>query len=196
VSNRQYRRYKPDHWAGRFRGEDLDADSQPVVRVSAGDAAGFADWLTERERSAGHRPSPCRYRLPTADEWTTIAECGDKRAFPWGNRWPPAYGNYADSTLGGLAWGWSYAADYRDGHAVSASVIECGENPWRLYGTAGNVWEWTLETRDAKQAARGGAWDSYDEEALTCAARLMLAPDSREPMVGFRLVCDAPPPAP
>jgi len=196
VTNLQYRRFRPDHWAGRFRGEEMDGDSNPVVRVTAGDAAAFAEWLTRREAEAGRLPAGARLRLPTGEEWMLMAECGDGRPFPWGGEWPPRFGNVADRALARLSWGWAYIDGYQDGYALTAPVKESGANPWEIHGLAGNVWEWTSDISGGETAARGGAWDSCGEESLRCRTQVLLPSGESQPTVGFRLVLEPGPDGP
>lgn len=194
TTNEQFRRFRPDHWSGLFRGENLDGPSLPAVRVSYGDATDFAKWLTGRERAAGRLVDGAVFRLPSAEEWSTIAACGDSRAYPWGNAWPPEHGNFADRSVSRLGWGWSYLRDYNDGHGVSCPVSESGQNPWGLFGVAGNVWEWTSEQRGAEYAARGGAWDSNTREFMLCRTRASFPASHQAQTLGFRLVLTAPAP--
>ena len=47
-----------------------------------------------RSRSAMRLPYGMTYRLPGGDEWLKFAQCGDGRTYPWGDHWPPKFGNY------------------------------------------------------------------------------------------------------
>lgn len=188
VTNRDFKEFREDHWSGRYRGEALDNDDQPAVKVSHADAVAFANWLSKREDAAGNLPTGWTYRLPTAAEWLAIAQCGDGRVYPWGSAWPPTSGNYADAALSKQPWAWSYIRDYKDGCGLTCTVGESGGNEWQLCGVGGNVWEWTSESKGNQRAVRGGAWDSYTPQSLQCAVRAFFPTDTRNTTVSFRLV--------
>lgn len=80
VTNEQFRRYRPDHGSGSIGRHAADTDDLPVTQVSWNDAAGFCNWLSERDslplayEKAGdryvlRRPVTIGYRLPTEAEW-------------------------------------------------------------------------------------------------------------------------------
>ena len=204
VTNAQYRRYLPDHESDTSRLEkDFNTDDRPVISVCydlsdtlarVGRVRHFIDWLNEREREAGRLPEGWSFDLPTGDEWTNFARCGDGRAFPWGEGWPPAYGNYADETAQKhlsehLA---AFIKGYDDGHAHTAPVQESGRNDLGLFGVGGNVAEMTLERDDTGRiGVRGGSWGHSSPGTLTVDYRMWLEDRrhrSGHNLVGFRLV--------
>lgn len=187
VTNGEYLKKKPRHNSGSYRGFSLNGDRQPVVRVSFRDAKKFADWLTENER--GSLPRGYRYRLPSNEEWTVIALCGEDRLYPWGDSWPPTRGNYSDLAameklnIPGIE-------GYLDGHVVTAEVELSGRNEWGLYGVGGNVWEACAATTsgDAFGAWRGGSWRHNREGLLRAAVHNVGVGTARYDDRGFRLV--------
>jgi len=188
VTNEQFKRFREDHWSGRFQGEALDDDAQPVVKISQPDAVAFSRWLTRREIEAGRLRTGWRYRLPLEREWMIFAQCGDDREFPWGAQWPPSRGNYADKTLGSRTWADEHIREYDDGYRVSCAVHHSGKNDWGLYGVGGNVWEWMQEFAGGKAVVRGGAWNRAAPEHLACRVRVTFEPTDKDPTIGFRLV--------
>lgn len=189
ITNGEYRKYKPDHNSGEYKGHSLNMERQPVVMVNFDDAKAFAEWLTERERQAGRLPEGYQYCLPDGDKWTKFAQCGDGRRYPWGNEWPPKYGNYADETaMKTFEKDWiSIISGYNDGYAVTCQVEQSGKNPWGLYGVGGNVWEWTSEAHGASRVLRGASWDSVEDD-LQCVSRYSSDPLRRCDYIGFRLL--------
>ena len=118
-------------------------DSHPVVCVSWRDAQAFCQWLSEREGSS--------YRLPTEGEWEYAARAGTTTMYVGGNSPDSvyAYGNVADAALeaahpGSVRRQRIAALNPGDGDGMvfTASVANFKGNPWGLYDTHGNVWEW------------------------------------------------------
>jgi len=183
VTNEEYRRFKADHTSGDIQGQSLNGERQPVVQVSYDDAVAFAEWINRRSVL----PEGYKARLPDGKEWLTIAQCGDGREYPWGNEWPPKYGNYS-----GQESAWSSKIDgYNDGHPVSCDVGQSGINTWGLYGVGGNVWEWTSELYGTAGARvlRGASWYGGGREDLRCSCRFNVGvPSGRYGSIGFRLV--------
>jgi len=174
VTNGQYRRCDPNHDSRQYKGHDLNGDCQPVVQISYDEAVAFGEWLTRRaEAASGPSRHGWQYRLPSAAEWSALAECGDRRKYPWGSEWPPKYGNYSDQSSA-----WPQKIDgYDDGFPVTCVVGESGRNDWGLYGVGGNVWEWTPEfkQKDRCRYLRGGSWAdcSFTAGFLRCQARYL-----------------------
>ena len=193
VTNRQYERYFPAHRSRSFEGFALNEPDQPVVHVSWQDADAFCTWLNTQ--FAERIPTGMVFRLPTGREWTVIASCGDARHYPWGNDWPPRYGNFSDTAARAQLSQWRGIAGYNDGYPVSCPVQNSGMNEWGIYGLGGNVWEWTLDWYDSAQtfrSRRGGSWD-FDERAnLEIGAVGFDRPDARYDTIGFRVVVAAP----
>jgi formylglycine-generating enzyme required for sulfatase activity len=155
VTNAEFRRFRSEHSSQDYKGQTLDADRQPAVRVRLDDARAFAQWLTSREQQAGRLLSRYEYRLPVWKEWVEFAVCHSHRLYPWGNEWPPRYGNFGDETAAKLL-SVDGIAGYSDGFAVSCPVDESGRSDWGLYGVAGNAWEWTAD--GATGSPQGGSW--------------------------------------
>lgn len=174
VTNDEYRRFKPDHNSGKAEGKNLNEDRQPVCRVNCEDVAAFTEWAQGQAKGL---PPGYRIRLPTGEEWITFAQCGDGRTYPWGNKWPPKYGNYDEAM-----------ADYQDGVEGTCDVEESGKNSWGLFGVGGNVWEWTSEQVHVDQVLRGGGWGNFDKDFLRCDHKLRALPVRRDSTFGFRLV--------
>ena len=189
VSNGEFRCFRPRHDSLFHESFSLNTDNQPVVRVSWIDAMAFCDWLNVNYWDK--LPADCEFRLPTEKEWQEVASCGTDRKYPWGNEWPPAYGNFSDMTARMNLPNWRGISGYSDGYPVTCPVTESGENEWGLFGLAGNVWEWCADWFDESQQGRvrrGGSWDFDPEASLRVAARGFDRPDARYNTIGFRVV--------
>jgi serine/threonine protein kinase/formylglycine-generating enzyme required for sulfatase activity len=188
--------------------------THPAVKISWDDAMDFCDWLTERERKAGHLGANERYRLPSDHEWscavgiggredearTPIEKSGQLRdTFPWGSQWPPPAdaGNYAGEELSSPL----VAAEkngaivklpgWKDLYATTAPVGSFAPSANGLFDLSGNAWEWCEDWIDAKQIGRvhrGGGWRDGARDSLTSASRYGNGPGAQLDHYGFRVV--------
>ena len=190
ITNRQYRKFDLNHTSRSFEGLNLDLPEQPVVHVSWNDAEAFCGWLNKNY--SDRIPANCEFRLPTADEWEFVAACGDERRYPWGNDWPPLYGNFSDMTARKNLSQWNGILGYDDGYTVTCLVKDSGVNEWGIYGLAGNVWEWCddwFDNADRRfKVRKGGSWDFDPRSSLTVTAKGLDRPDAKYDTIGFRVV--------
>jgi formylglycine-generating enzyme required for sulfatase activity len=181
-------RNKPSDW-GWGRG------NRPVINVSWYDATAYAEWLSQQTGQ--------KYRLPTEAEWEYAARAGTDTKYWWGNTASHEYANYGvDSGWGGLAKG-------KDRWKYTAPVGSFAPNPFGIYDTVGNVWEWTCseyenrykgQEKTCKNKAkiktdgenqshfvlRGGSW-GVDAGGARTANRDGWRPSVRAGLGGFRL---------
>lgn len=202
VSNAQYRQYKPRHRSGYWGDRSLDAPDMPVANVDWYDAVRFCRWLTVKYGTA----TGVEFDLPSVDEWIAAAECGKERPYPWGDEWPPAYGNYADRTFATSALPFAEGlicltnsavfTTYDDGFAVAAPVTMAGSNEWGFYGLAGNVSEWVRDIvrmvpyKDGVRYDMGESWAVAGTRQMHMLryGRSLAPPEARRSFVGFRVV--------
>jgi formylglycine-generating enzyme required for sulfatase activity len=156
VSNREFRRFRPNHDSGRIAAEPLDGDTQPAVNVSWDDAARYANWRSVQEnlspfyqevegRMIAISPPTAGYRLPTEAEWEYLAAHlgrDERNRFPWPGTFPPRQpsGNFADESARRLLT--VIINDYRDGFAATAPVGSFAPNKAGAFDLGGNVSEW------------------------------------------------------
>ncbi len=156
-------------------------DNRPVIYVSWTDAVDYAEWLTNQ---TGHQ-----YRLPTEAEWEYAARAGTETDYWWGNDIGKNRCVCRDS---GSQWSGKQ----------TAPVGSFEPNPFGLYDTVGNVWEWTCSEYEEKYngkeqqcaekkagsrlALRGGSWGSRPRY-VRAATRYDSSDDNRDDFVGFRL---------
>jgi len=152
--------------------------NQPVISVSWHDATAYAQWLSEQ---TGHQ-----YRLPTEAEWEYAARAGTVTKYWWGNDIGSNNAN-CDSRCG-------------DSYQLTAPVGSFAANPFGLFDTAGNVWEWTCsEYQDpyagkeqqcaqggSRLVLRGGSWLNRPI-VMRSSYRYIFSDDFRYQGVGFRL---------
>jgi formylglycine-generating enzyme required for sulfatase activity len=179
----------PDNWT-----EQLQSPNRPAVYVSWDDAVAFCQWLSkQRGRTV---------RLPTEAEWEYAARgrlSGKK--YPWGDEAPDGKANFGNP--------WS--PDWAQGPGkYLKNVGSYGENGYRLFDMAGNVWEWCADLYDenyyenfrnstarnprgptsgTSRVLRGGSWGS-NPNLLRCANRSWNNPTYWNYYVGFRCVQD------
>jgi len=190
ITNAQYRQYKIKHISRAFEGLNLDLADQPAVYVSWNDADEYCNWLTTTY--SNRIPLNCEFRLPTSEEWEFTAACGDERRYPWGNDWPPQYGNHSDMTARKNLSQWRGILGYDDGYTVTCLVEDSGMNEWGIYGLAGNVWEWCEDWMDDAdrrlKIRKGGSWDFDTKESLRISANGFDRPAARYDTIGFRVI--------
>jgi formylglycine-generating enzyme required for sulfatase activity len=183
-----------DDYAGRKADDDL-----PVVNVSWGDAAAYADWLSQRTGKV--------YRLPSEAEFEYALRGGTSTRYWWGNGVPnrPVENltGSADRSPNGRRWSHSFRG-YRDGHWGPAPVMSFAANPFGLYDINGNVSEWVsdcwhdsfmrapndgsawLNPGCSAHVVRGGSWGSSPEQ-VNSAYRQGVEGSVRSGRVGFRI---------
>jgi formylglycine-generating enzyme required for sulfatase activity len=110
-------------------GSDLTGlGEHPVVHVSWGDAAAFAQWAGKR--------------LPTEAEWEFAARGGLEGAeYAWGNALSPDGLVLANTWQGPFP----HANSLADGWARTSPVRSFAGNGYGLFDMIGNVWEWTAD---------------------------------------------------
>ncbi|MDM8560165.1 SUMF1/EgtB/PvdO family nonheme iron enzyme [Candidatus Parabeggiatoa sp. HSG14] len=134
--------------------------NQPVILVSWADAIAYTEWLSQQTGK--------RYRLPTEAEWEYAARAGTKTDYWWGNKIGINLANCRDS-------------DSQWSGQQTAPVGSFKPNPFGLYDTVGNVWEWTCSAYEEKyngdeqrcankndgrkRVIRGGSWGYKPEMA-------------------------------
>ncbi|MCB2101167.1 MAG: SUMF1/EgtB/PvdO family nonheme iron enzyme [Rhodobacterales bacterium] len=103
---------------------DWGAGRRPVMNLTYADIGQYLDWLA---RKTG-KP----YRLPSEAEWEYAARGGTDTPFWWGAE---AGKGRANCRKCGTPWSGK----------GSAPVGSFAANPFGLYDTAGNVWEWVAD---------------------------------------------------
>ncbi len=187
VTQRQWVALMGDN-PSHFKGCD-----RPVDAVSWTDCKAFIAALNAR---LGLDPEG-GYRLPSEAEWEYACRAGSDTPFWWGATVTPAQANY-DGTYpchGGPA------GQYRE---ETVAVRTFQPNPFGLYQTHGNVWEWVEDCwADTYQGAptdgvarisgdrgrrvlRGGSW-STDPWTLRSALRIWDTADDRFNDLGVRI---------
>ena len=169
---------------GKLEDEDWGRDNRPVINVYWHDAVAYTEWLSEQTGQ--------EYRLPTEAEWEYAARAGTETDYWWGND----IGSN-NSVCDGCGSQWD--------DEQTAPVGSFAANPFGLYDTAGNVWEWCADnwhenydvaptdgdvwegSDDSYRVLRGGSWDSYSSY-LRAAYRFYGSPVNRYSYFGFRVV--------
>jgi formylglycine-generating enzyme required for sulfatase activity len=153
-------------WATKWSDPNL-----PVYNVDYGEAEEFGVKLTALLRDSGQLPSDMTVGLPTEAQWVYAARAGTTAHFSFGDD---------HSALGHYAW---YG---KTSGGKPHRVARLQPNPWGLYDTAGNVWEWCADRRGDWRRILGGGWDC-DAESCGPAAFSNFTLDYRSPGLGFRL---------
>lgn len=151
VTNEQYRRFRPEHSSGEFRGLSINADRMPVASLTWEDAQAYCGW-------AG-------VRLPTEAQWEYACRAGGSTRFTWGDdeREAGAHANVSDITAK-AKWSDFEAFSTDDGIAVATAVGMFAPNEWGLHDMLGNVWEWCADWYAADYYERSPASDPTGPE--------------------------------
>ncbi len=159
---------------------------RPVVNVTWDDAVDFSLWLS---KTTGRT-----FRLPSEAMWEYAARAGTTTKYWWGDDFGMnkarcrvcAEGEYLKKT---------------------APVGSFPANPWGLYDTSGNVFEWTLDNYHpdykgaptngkpwykggdtGKKIVRGGSWTSREHHMAVSSRDWEKAHKGNSDTLGFRLV--------
>jgi iron(II)-dependent oxidoreductase len=158
-------------------------DQHPVVGISWFEAQAYARWVGKR--------------LPSDPEWVRAASrpvlVGDgelvQRKYPWGDLMDRRQAN---------VWGSG------PGRTVPVKEFAAGAAADGVLQLCGNVWEWTageyggwlpprceIELPTPMRAIRGGAFDTYFENQVSCHFQSGERPLARKPNIGFRCALSA-----
>jgi formylglycine-generating enzyme required for sulfatase activity len=155
VTNAQFRRFQAAHSSGTFSSHNLNAEDQPVVRITWEQAAEYCNWLSAQAglppvyaprggKLAAVAPIGTGFRLPTEAEWSRAARYagGGPLKYPWGAALPasPRSGNYADEAARSVAP--AVLQGYDDRYPVSSPVGSFPANALGFFDLGGNVAEW------------------------------------------------------
>ncbi len=165
---------------------DAADDREPMVEVNWFEATNFAKWLTAK--------TGFHYRLPTEEEWEYAARGGTTTRYWWGDNWR----DRSD---------YCYGCSLEHDQVRPIKVKSYPGNPFGLYDTAGNVYEWVNNCWNVDELVsenpantnrtsadcewriiRGGSWTSKALSGFTSDRRLWTNPDRRSNDLGFRLV--------
>lgn len=153
--------------------------NRPVINISWDDAVAYTAWLSGETGK--------HYRLPSEAEWEYAARAGTTTSYWWGNIASKDRAKYGALFAG------------------TASVGTFPPNPFGLYDTSGNVWEWTQDCWNenyngapvdgsawqsgncGQHVLRGGSWFIM-ADWLRSAFRYTYATGDRHGWLGFRLV--------
>ena len=190
VTNAEYAQFvkqtghaPPEHW-GSIK-PPVGQELLPISNISYEDAVAFAEWRSKRD--------DVTYRLPTEEEWEYAARNGDKdNLYPWGNSWDSGRAAIQESGVGA---------------PQAVGTYPQGMNSWGVLDLVGNVWEWTSskaslyggdpDKRLAQQkdwiVIRGGCYassikGSFPPGPVSSTIRTWVAPNFKNPFLGFRLV--------
>ncbi|MEN8214913.1 MAG: SUMF1/EgtB/PvdO family nonheme iron enzyme [Pseudomonadota bacterium] len=158
--------------------------NRPVIYVSWDDAVAYTQWLSEQTGQ--------KYRLPTEAEWEYAARGGADTLYWWGN---DIGVNKANCINCGDPF-----------YFATAPVGSFAPNPFGIYDTVGNVWEWVQDiyskdyyksspSRDPSgpstgflfRVTRGGGW-LFTASFCRAASRGIGSPGFRLNVLGFRLL--------
>ncbi|WP_455218999.1 formylglycine-generating enzyme family protein [Kaarinaea lacus] len=203
------------NWRHNQRGE-INGDDYPAVYVAWDDAKAYTEWLSKITKR--------KYRLPSEAEMEYANRAGTITPYWWGNSTPKQKvanlkGEH-DIPENDKTWfptpeerQYAYAHGYTpflfegygDGYWGLSPVASFKPNPFGLFDTAGNVWEWTedcwngshhgapadgsprLTGACTRRVVRGGSYYCFPRHVRS-ANRWSQLQINRTMYVGFRVV--------
>ncbi len=164
--------HKDINWRLDHEGKPSRGDN-PVVHISWNDAQAYLRWLSAQSRQ--------HYRLPTEAELEYANRAGSTGSYWWGEGSPlerlvNVRGDKDESVANPLTWERTQQeynlvladgdtplvfAQYGDGYHGLAPTGQFASNPFGLFDTAGNVWEWVEDCWHANYEGApndGSAW--------------------------------------
>jgi formylglycine-generating enzyme required for sulfatase activity len=203
------------NWRHNHRG-NLNGDNYPVVHVSWGDAKAYIEWLSKITKH--------HYRLPSEAEMEYANRAGTTTPYWWGNETPkqtvanlkgehdiPENDKTWYPTPGERQYAYAHGytpflfEGYGDGYWGLSPVASFKANPFGLYDTAGNVWEWTEDCWNGSyhgapndgsprltgtcnyRVVRGGSYYCFPRHVRS-ANRWIQKQSNRAMYLGFRVV--------
>jgi formylglycine-generating enzyme required for sulfatase activity len=130
----------------------LQTDRHPVVCVNWNDAKAYVAWLSSQTGKS--------YRLLSESEREYVTRAGTTTPLWWGSLLSPAQANYI-----GTAEPYKGRGSKGESRRATVPVDTFAANPWGLFNVHGNVWEWTEDCWNEKNAgnpADGSAWTAGD----------------------------------
>ena len=124
--------------------QNLDAATHPVVEVSWDDANAYTRWLSQQTGK--------RYRLLSESEWEYVARGGTRTSYWWGT-----------SAGTGNAHCFDCKSDFSTGKPAKVGTYK--PNPFGVYDTAGNVFEWVQDCYHKNYQGAptdGSVWEGGD----------------------------------
>ena len=140
-----------------------DVKTHPVIDVSWDDALAYTRWLSQQTGK--------RYRLPSEAEWEYAARAGTTTSYWWGSRPEENRAHCFDCK-----------SEYNTSKPAKVGTYE--PNPFGLYDTAGNVYEWVHDCYHSnyKDAPTDGSvWEGGD-----CDVRVVRGGAYRSPANSMR----------
>ena len=131
-------------------------DRHPVVCVNWNDATAYAAWLASLTGK--------NYRLLSEAEREYVTRAGSTTAFWWGNTISTDQANYN----GNIAFAGGVSGEWRKAALPVDSFVA---NPWGLYNVHCNVWEWTADCWNEKNAGNPG--DGTARSTGDCSLRVL-----------------------
>lgn len=160
-----------------------DRMDHPVIHVSHNDATAYCKWHNKR--------------LPSEAEWEASCRGGKKgKLFPWGNKLMPKDEHWINIWQGEFP----DENSAEDGFVGTCPVDKFRQNDFDLYNIVGNVWEWTSDLWNEKEAdsenpervKKGGSYLCHFSYCYRyrCAARSQNTQDSSAGNLSFRCAKD------
>jgi len=163
VTFEEYYRFADATGRKRPKNSGWDPKTHPVIEVSWDDAVAYTKWLSKQTGK--------RYRLLSEAEWEYVARAGTTTPFWWGSK---AGSNNAHC--------FDCKSDYSTNKPAKVGTYK--PNPFGLYDTAANVWEWVHDCPHSNY--KGAPDDGSVWEGGNCEDRVVRGGSYRSPFMEMR----------
>ena len=163
ITFAEYNRFASATGRKKPKNSGWDVKTHPVIQVSWDDALAYTRWLSKQTGQT--------YRLLSEAEWEYVARGGTTTSYWWGAK--PGAGN---------AHCFDCKSDYNTSKPAKVGTYK--PNPFGLYDTAGNVFEWVHDCyhRNYNDAPNDGSvWEGGD-----CDVRVVRGGAYRSPANSMR----------
>jgi formylglycine-generating enzyme required for sulfatase activity len=207
IDHKNWNLYFPYEYYEMY-GQTAGYGNYPVVNISYQAALAYCSWLSNKYNALEKRKyKKVTFRLPSENEWESLAKGGRNYQFPWGGPYTRNSKGYylanycpledqffykADSTFDQKypsGYFYNYPnADFTISRGIDGSIIPTRveayfPNDYGLYNCSGNVAEMINEYGITK----GGSWNSYDYLVRITSKEKYTEPS---PIIGFRVLME------
>ncbi len=186
VTNAMYHEFAPDHNSGKYKKFDFNRADNPVVDITFDDALAYCRWLSEK--------LGVRVNIPHEIQWEYFCRAGTTQTHYFGNKIDKEFCLCLFNK-----WGLLSFQNSKSSVIGTCPVKRYKPNPWGVYSTLGNVWEWCRNCyaknatkkplEKSQRVAKGGSW-AAEPSFCRAASRVKYPTGYSNKELGFRVIIE------